>query len=145
MTTMPELMSEEVEEVEEVDMMVVVFDWKDDNASAFLKRWEVREEEVGLLNPSFSRPLSLLCLYKLLLEEFCRDIDGANRIGSACIHCATNLAYGGVTNRMGLFEMRPWVTTIIGGELPACGKLADIYLTSTVHKMKYNKFHGRLF
>ena len=139
--TVPEFPEEEVED----DMPVVVFDWIDNNAEVFLQRWEARNEQVSQLQPAFNRPGSLLDLYGLLLAELTRDIDGASAIGKACIHCASSIAYGDVMNRMVVFEFQPWVTSIIAGELPGCGKLANLFITTTEHKSKPHKLQGKLF
>eukprot|EP00171_Calliarthron_tuberculosum_P005095 IDg5095t1 len=117
---------------------ILIFEWIDDNADVFLQRWETRNEQVSEHNPSFNRPASLLDLYGLLLDEFAHDIDidSANVVGKACIQCSSTIAYEHVTNRMGLFELRPWVTTLIGGNLPGSGKLSNLFVTTTVHKLK---------
>ena len=132
----PKFPEEEVED----DMPMLVFDWIDNNANIFLQRWEARNEPVSQLQPSFN-------LYGLLLTELTRDIDVASEIGKGCIQCASNIAYGNVTNRMGVFEFQPWVTTIIAGKLPGCGKLANLFVKTSVHKStgKPLKVHGELF
>ena len=62
-----------------------------------------------------------------------------------CIQCTSAIAYGDVTNRMGLFELQPWVNTIIEGELPGCGKLANLFVNISVHKLTPHMLQGKLF
>ena len=126
-------------------MSMLIFDWIDNNADIFLQQQEARNERVSQLIPSFNRPTSLLDFYGLLLEQLTRDIDGASVIGKACIQCASIIAYGHVTNRMGAFEFQPRVTTVIAGALPGCGKLANLFVTTTIHKSKPLKLQFKLF
>lgn len=133
------------EEDEEDDMPTIIFDWEHDNAAVFLQRWETRNTQVSQLNPSFERPASLQHLYGLLLKEFARDIDGTSVIGNAVIQCASSIAACFVTGRMKVFELQPWVSTIIDGELPGSAKLANLFVTTTLHKSKPVKLECRLF
>lgn len=132
------------EENQQDDDPIVIFAWINGNADEFLRRWEMRNAQVNQLNPSFYRPASLLQLYALLLEEFSRDIEGANVVGPACIQCVSSIAYGYVVGRMKDFESQPWVSTVVGGQLPGSAKLANLFVTASMHKFKPVKL-GNLF
>ena len=126
-------------------MPILLFDWIESNAESFLQRWEAKKEKLGDLYPSIEHPKDLPHFTRLLLEEFTRDIDGANVMGHSIIHCDSYTASHQVTNRMGLFESQPWVITVMEGELHECGKLADLFVTVNVDETEPLKLLGKLF
>ncbi len=138
---------EEEEEEEDIpdDMPMIYFKWEDETLAVFFERWAAKKSQIRGLNPALKLPTSVQNLYFVLLEEFERDIEGASIVGKACIQCVSSFAYGFVHSRMTTFELQPWVKTSNGRDLPESAKLAILFMSATVHKMKPLKLECKLW
>lgn len=134
-----------LEEDEEDDMSRIIFDWKHDNATAFIQRGKMSNTQANELNNSFELPASLQNLYGLLLKEFADDIYGTSVLINTVIQCAPSNAAVLVTARMQAIELWPWVSPIIDGELPESAKFANLFVATTVHKSKPVKLEVNSF